>query len=572
MKRKLCRQILFCGLLTMMGLQFPMMDAKAQKVKDIENEKPVVNTVDKKSVKRNVPSNNNNWNKKVHKKHEILYEDVAKLKQGETYSEIYKYGSNGLAVVRIERPYGDKYGLIDKEGNVVVPLMYDNLGLNNHEHEKKFVWVEHQILRKVAKRNDKGETKNGYIDEKGELVIPLIYDGLSWAEEQGVVMDTDSLIRVRKDGKWGCIKPNGKEVLPCIYDEMDKFKYGDPSFVKKDGKYAFIDAQGNFITPFVYNTAGSFHSDVSINSNRATVSIDGRYGYIDWLGKEVIPLEYEKAYSFRGGLGGVVKNGKLGFIDRHGKVIIPFEYDPELKYGFREDVVSLVKKNGKWGAINKKNEQVVPFIYEYDGGYTSLGVSCLYQNIGENRKRSFFMSYGGDIYTNWNKELEKTDSVLASKGVAEGQYILGYKFYAKKDYKTAIDWFFKAAKQNHASAQYFLGRMAEFGEGREKNYIDAAKWYECAVKGDNASAMNRLAQIYYYGNLSTGKDKDKAFGLFRQAADQFDPQAMYFLGWMYEHGDAVQKSIKEATRYYRKSSQQGYASATKRLQELQIVK
>lgn len=496
-------------------------------------------------------------------KDEIPYEEVATLKQGESYSKVHKYGSNGLAVVELKRPYGKKYGLIDKDGNVVVPLMYDKIGTNRSWVEySNIVWVEHQKYWCVIKRTDDG-WRQGCIDSGGKLVIPLNYE-----EVPEKVMDTERLLKVKKNGKWGCLNLDGSELLPCIYDEMDDFRYGNPSFVKKEGKYAFVDALGNFVTPFGYTTASS------CLSNRAPVSINGKYGYIDWLGNEIIPLEYEYAFPFYGGLGGVVKNGKLGFIDRHGKVVIPFEYDGDSRMGvsyLKFGVVALVKKNGKYGAINKKNEIVLPFVYEWDGSISDFGVAVLYQYGEHFSKKDFYMDTGGNIYTSWNKDIRRTDSVLASKGIAEGQYWLGYKSYREKKYDIASDMFTKAAKQNHAPSQYMLGLFAEYGYGRTKSYDDAAKWYEKAIIGDDPNAMSRLGQILYYGSLSTGKNLDRAFKLFSQAADQHESQAMFYLGWMYEFGQTPEKekNIEKALLFYRKSSQQGYESATKRLKELE---
>lgn len=501
-------------------------------------------------------------------KEETPYEDVATLKPGESYSKVHKYGSNGLAVVEIERPYGKKYGLIDKEGNVVVPLMYDKIGENRIYVQSSAVWVEHQKYWPVIKRTKDG-LRQGCIDAVGNLAIPLDYE-----EVPEKVMDTERILKVKKNGKWGCLNLDGREVLPCIYDEMDDFRYGNPAFVKKDGKYAFVNALGDFITPFCYTTAAS------CLSNRAPVSKNGKYGYIDWMGNEIVPLVYDYAFPFYGGLGGVVKNEKLGFIDRYGKVVIPFDYDCRdidrrfisagIQY-FSYGVIALVIKNGKTGGINNKNEIILPFEYNWDGRITSLGVACLYQYDDNNLKKDLYMDYGGNLYSSWNKEIEKTDSVLASKGIAEGQYRLGYKSYQEKKYDIASNMFLKAAKQNHAPSQYMLGLFAEYGYGRSKSYDDAAKWYEKAVLGDNPSAMNRLGQIYYYGHLQSGKNLDRAFKLFSKAADQHDPQAMYFLGWMYEYGQTPEKkkNMEKALLFYRKSSQQGYESATKRLAELE---
>ena len=523
----------------------------------------------------------------------LKYEDVTTLKRGEKYSKVYDYGSNGLALVEVKRPYGSgkKYGMIDREGRLVVPLTYDYIG--DYHSDSGRVWREHQKLLRVEKdvfKNGYVVTKKmGYIDASGKVLIPLIYSYVSpWV----VVTDKDPFIILEKNGKWGCLKPDGSELislvydemdtsynedypirmrkdgkwglfipktnelLPCIYDEMGKFYRGYPLFAKKNGKYGLIDMQGKEITPFKYSTAGEFHS------NRAVVSIDGKYGYVNWLGNEVIPLEYEMVNSFddlsgwnEGKYAIAIKNGKAGIIDRKGNVVIPFEYDADTNrmFGFFDNSdckVAVLKKNGKYGVVNHKNEEILPFIYSLND--CNSNEVKLYPFSGDSYKDMIFIRVYGVYKIKKDYKVQFCDSIIK-----------------KEEYKTASEWFLKAAKQGHAGAYLYLGWMAEFGKGRESSYIDAAKLYEEAVKRDNASAMDRLGNIYYYGKVGNGRDYQRAFRLFMQAADHLDSDAMYYLGWMYEYGQGTEKDMNKALLYYRKSSHQGNVSATERIRELQ---
>ncbi len=47
----------------------------------------------------------------------------------------------------------------------------------------------------------------------------------------------------------------------------------------------------------------------------------------------------------------------------------------------------------------------------------------------------------------------------------------------------------------------------------------------------------------------------------RILAGQNDPEALFALGWMYEHGKGVEKNDKEAARWYIKSANRGYPDA-----------
>jgi hypothetical protein len=46
-----------------------------------------------------------------------------------------------------------------------------------------------------------------------------------------------------------------------------------------------------------------------------------------------------------------------------------------------------------------------------------------------------------------------------------------------QDYKKAAKWLRKAAEQNHAEGQNFLGRMYANGEGVQKDNVKAYSWF-----------------------------------------------------------------------------------------------
>lgn len=55
--------------------------------------------------------------------------------------------------------------------------------------------------------------KEGYKDQKGDIVIPAVYD---IAYPFGYA----GLAKVRKYGKWGVVDQTGKEVISCNYEDF----------------------------------------------------------------------------------------------------------------------------------------------------------------------------------------------------------------------------------------------------------------------------------------------------------------------------------------------------------------
>ena len=90
----------------------------------------------------------------------------------------------------------------------------------------------------------------------------------------------------------------------------------------------------------------------------------------------------------------------------------------------------------------------------------------------------------------------------AAAGDADTQYKLAFLYLIgigvpQNDTK-ALVWFEKAANQNHAAAQYELGKFHEYKRGRCAA-AQAIQWWEKASALGNADAQNILALKYDMG-------------------------------------------------------------------------
>jgi TPR repeat protein len=61
--------------------------------------------------------------------------------------------------------------------------------------------------------------------------------------------------------------------------------------------------------------------------------------------------------------------------------------------------------------------------------------------------------------------------------------------------REAVKWYHKAAGQEHAESQYFLGLGYFFGEGVSKNEAEAAKWFQKAAQKGHADAQKILKKL-----------------------------------------------------------------------------
>lgn len=152
-----------------------------------------------------------------------------------------------LALCRI----GDHEGIIDTDGNVIVPFKYASVN--------GFVWDESSRLLVI---NDEGLL--GAVDIEGQEVIPcqfpfrVLSDPFCFLEDRMPVIDQNGLI--------GFIDPMGKMVIPGQYHEVKYFSQGLCPVKNENGLWAYIDKEGKMRTPFKYK-----YASVCLNTGKVQV-------------------------------------------------------------------------------------------------------------------------------------------------------------------------------------------------------------------------------------------------------------------------------------------------------------
>ena len=138
--------------------------------------------------------------------------------------------------------------------------------------------------------------------------------------------------------------------------------------------------------------------------------------------------------------------------------------------------------------------------------------------------------------------------LLCSAVSFAGELEDGLAAYDRRDYKTALALFTKAANKGDAKAQNNLGAMYDKGQGVPQDYNQAASLYLQAAEQGDAVAQNNLGLMYDKGE-GVPQDYKQAVSWFRKAADQGDAKAQYNLGLMYYYGHAAPKDYVEALKW-----------------------
>lgn len=185
--------------------------------------------------------------------------------------------SDGLAAVRNTE---GKYGYIDTTGRVVIQPLYD---------EARDFTEGCAVVGKA----DKYYNQLGLINRTGEVMVPLNCYAI------GSVRNGRVMVSRIVDGKerFGQMSLDGKQTLRCEWDYVSDFKFGH-TWVGlgeyPDCRYVMLDAKGNETTYDDYydlndSSVGGYYS-AAIRDAEGNM----KYGVLDQKGTVLIPFKYDR--------------------------------------------------------------------------------------------------------------------------------------------------------------------------------------------------------------------------------------------------------------------------------------
>ena len=222
---------------------------------------------------------------------------------------------------------GELWGVIDKEGTVLVEPSYDSV---SHAF-MPFLGGPHRTVGQQGAMLISSD-EWCYVNLKSRhRMKPVIRD--AWR----VVNLGESLFAVeRPPGKSGL---RGQwtvwaEVVPSIvFDPFNRWKstsdvlpvhqlFDGLLAVVRNGRFGYADRNGTIAIPTQYERARCFWDDV------APVRIEGKWGYVAMNGELVIEPQFEKVHHFDGGVALVARPGgdEWFFINRHGEKLHEWPY------------------------------------------------------------------------------------------------------------------------------------------------------------------------------------------------------------------------------------------------------
>lgn len=122
------------------------------------------------------------------------------------------------------------WGVQDLEGNIVLPVQFDSIGSGGEPN--------HFAVSK--------DDKAGVINDKGQWVIPPVYDSIHWRRAYYVAYIKEP----RRKKKAGLLDKFGNVLVPFEYDFLDPAYTEDIISAKKRGRFLFINSRNEKIKLF----------------------------------------------------------------------------------------------------------------------------------------------------------------------------------------------------------------------------------------------------------------------------------------------------------------------------------
>ncbi|MEP7236833.1 MAG: WG repeat-containing protein [Ferruginibacter sp.] len=229
----------------------------------------------------------------------------------------------------------DKWGYVNQKGEIIVPLVYDYVsqlenGYGELSLNKKFAIIDStgKLLTDLIYESDRDflvMSENIAWVRKYNNAIILTSDGkeiIPQFQYQAYESFHNGFAVVKRNNKFGFVNKKGKEIIPCIYDSCKYASYNRSFCVKSAGKWGYIDVHNKVIGDFKFFKTYEFIKGIAIVTEE-----NGKEGFINEQGEIVRSLRYENIWPIDKGYYGFELNGKQGILNSKGKIFLLAKYD-----------------------------------------------------------------------------------------------------------------------------------------------------------------------------------------------------------------------------------------------------
>ena len=249
-----------------------------------------------------------------------------------------------------------KWGVIDTKQNTIIEPTYDEMIIIPDNSKPIFICT-------INTNYEQGTYETKVLNEnKKELYtnydkVEALYNN----DKQNNLWYETGMLKVQKDGKYGVIDLEGKELANPIYDEIKVLPNTKNVVVTvKEGKQGIVNNIGAVSVPNEYKEIVGALNEKYENGFIVKAEND-KYGIVSANGSIILQTKYDEIKNVYGNNMYVVKEeGKLKIVDEE-KSYLENQFD-DIKQINVNNVVA--KKNGKYGIVTTLGETKVDYIYD----------------------------------------------------------------------------------------------------------------------------------------------------------------------------------------------------------------
>ena len=250
----------------------------------------------------------------------------------------------------------NKWGVMNQDGEEVITPSYQEMIIIPDEEKEVFICtydVDDQTgTYKTKAINSKNEDIFTEYDQV-EAIDNMDKNNNLWYEK--------NVLKVSKNGKYGLIDFNGKELLPIEYDEITTLDGMENSIIiKKDEKVGLVNDNGSIIIDVNYKEIKALGE--TYKEGYITIDESDKYGVVSATKRQILENKYDEISSvYLKDYYLVRENGKKELIDSDGKVILDAGFD-DIKSATTNGVI--FTKNDLYGEISALGEVTLEAKYQ----------------------------------------------------------------------------------------------------------------------------------------------------------------------------------------------------------------
>lgn len=438
----------------------------------------------------------------------------------------------------------NKWGVINSKGEIVIDPSYQEMIVIPDRTVDVFLCT-------FDVNYEDGTYKTKALNSKNQEIYTEYsqIEAIQNKDESNNLWYEKGVLRVEKDGKYGIINLEGKQLLEPKYEEITALSNIENAFlIKNNGLYGIADNNGQIIIEPKYSEIKNLGEDNK--SGYIVKEPDSKYGIVDYAQTQVLENKYDEIKQISGNDLYVVKEnnttkvvekggneiisdvedvsdiltnkengiifinaGKYGVMNLEGEITVPATYD-DLKEG--GNGIFIAKKDGKYGIIDLSQTEKVPFNYtnisfnskaniyiaEKDEVNTSLIDNTYQEKLSgilldiDDEKGYISMKIGDDTkYYNFRFEEKQNSEIFTSNTIFLSKKNGKYGFVDKSG-KVVVDYIYDDAKEQNAQGFAAVKKDGKWGSINAKGEIVCDPKYE----------LDNYLLIDFIGNWHLGLD------------------------------------------------------------------